>query len=89
MDGEQLPKATMNAYIKSHSNLPFSPDYLSRVLQVAKGIHLGIIEFIVRVSDKANIMCQSYSKKTINAEHLEAALKDFGINQHLGELKRL
>ena len=34
-------------------------------------------------------MCESYSKKTINAEHLEAAMKDFGVTEHLGELKSL
>lgn len=34
-------------------------------------------------------MCESYSKKTINAEHLEAAMKDFGVIEHLGELKSL
>ena len=41
----------------------------------------------MRVSDKANIMCESYSKKTINSEHLEAALKDYGVVEHLKQLK--
>ena len=34
-------------------------------------------------------MCESYSKKTINAEHLEAALKDYGVTHHLAQLKGL
>ena len=34
-------------------------------------------------------MCESYSKKTISAEHLEAAMKEFDITEHLGELRYL
>ena len=37
MEGEQLPKATMNSYIKSRTNLPFSADYLLKMLYIAKG----------------------------------------------------
>ena len=39
MDGEQLPKATMNAFIKNTTNLSFNPEYLSRVLSISKGTH--------------------------------------------------
>jgi hypothetical protein len=35
---------------------------------------LSILEFVARVADKSNIMCESYQKKTISADHLEAAL---------------
>lgn len=34
-------------------------------------------------------MCESYSKKTISAEHLEAAIKDFGMTDHLDDLRSL
>jgi len=75
MDGEQLPKATMNSFIKSRTTLPFSADYLTKVLYIAKGKHPFILEFVARVADKSNVMCESYQKKTISADHLEAALK--------------
>lgn len=32
------------------------------------------LDFVVRLSDRANEMCEQASKKTISAEHLEAAL---------------
>lgn len=38
MEGEQLPKATMNTYIKNKTQVSFNPEYLAKVLQVAKGI---------------------------------------------------
>ena len=75
MDGEQLPKATMNSFIKNKTQFSFNPDYLAKMLVVSKGNCYQHLEFISRVSDKANFMCESYSKKTINAEHLEAAMK--------------
>jgi len=37
MEGEQLPKATMNSFIKNKTQMPFNPEYLSKVLFVAKG----------------------------------------------------
>ena len=37
MEGEQLPKATMNSFIKSKTNTPFSAEFLSKVLLVSKG----------------------------------------------------
>ena len=36
--------------------------------------HLPYPEFIARVADKSNIMCESVQKKTISSEHLQAAL---------------
>lgn len=54
------------------------------------------LEFIVRLSDKANVMCEQNNKKTISAEHLEAALtvtffftQEFGLTDHLNELRNL
>ncbi len=37
MEGEQLPKATMNAFIKAKTTCSFSADYLAKVLYLAKG----------------------------------------------------
>ncbi len=37
MEGEQLPKATMNSFIKNHTTSPFSAEYLLKVLYIAKG----------------------------------------------------
>jgi hypothetical protein len=37
MEGEQLPKATMNAYVKAKTNYPFSADFLQKVLVLSKG----------------------------------------------------
>ena len=31
-------------------------------------------------------MCDAYSKKTISADHLEAAMKQFGITEHLEDM---
>ena len=57
MEGEQLPKATMNTYIKNKTSLSFNPEYLAKVLFISKGISYFYLEFIARVSDKANVMC--------------------------------
>lgn len=37
MEGEQLPKATMNSFIKNKTQMSFNPEYLSKVLLIAKG----------------------------------------------------
>ena len=37
MEGEQLPKATMNSFVKNKTQMPFNPEYLTKVLLVAKG----------------------------------------------------
>ncbi len=57
MEGEQLPKATMNSFIKSQTSTSFSADYLAKVLFLAKGNIYPYQEFIARVADKSNIMC--------------------------------
>ena len=40
MEGEQLPKATMNSFIKSKTNMPFQPEFLTKMLMVSKGINI-------------------------------------------------
>ena len=44
---------------------------------------------MARVADKANVRCEEASKKTISADHLEAALTEFGLTDHLNDLKSL
>ena len=47
MFGEQLPKSTLAAYTKLHTQVPVNSDALARLLALAK-------EFVVRVSNTAN-----------------------------------
>lgn len=37
MEGEHLPKATMNNFVKQQTTQPFSPDFIIRLLGVSKG----------------------------------------------------
>lgn len=37
MEGEQLPKATMNSFVKSHTTTPYSAEFVNKLLQVSKG----------------------------------------------------
>ena len=74
MEGEQLPKATMNSFIKGKTTYSFSAEFVTKVLCISKGNLFQYLEFVARVADKANVRCEEASKKTISADHLEAAL---------------
>lgn len=74
MEGEQLPKATMNNFVRQLTNLHYSPDFIIKLLGLSKGTIRPILEYVARLSDKANNICEQANKKTISAEHLEAAL---------------
>lgn len=37
MEGEQLPKATMNSFVRQQTELSFSPDFIAKLLGLAKG----------------------------------------------------
>jgi len=37
MEGEQLPKATMNTFLKSQTLSPYSAEFLSKILYISKG----------------------------------------------------
>jgi hypothetical protein len=37
MEGEHLPKANMNSYLKQRTDTPFSHDYLLKTVYIAKG----------------------------------------------------
>ena len=82
MDGEQLPKATLVAFIKKHTTTSFSADFTSKCLFLAK-------QFIERLADKSNNICESNQKKTINVEHLETALKEFNVTKNLRNLREI
>jgi hypothetical protein len=41
------------------------------------------------VADKSNNICEGNQKKTINVEHLEAALKEFKVTKNLSNLKEI
>jgi hypothetical protein len=42
MEGEQLPKATMNSFVKQQTELHFNPDFINRLLALSKGTPLAI-----------------------------------------------
>jgi|688.fasta_scaffold1884851_1 hypothetical protein len=37
MEGEQLPKATMNHFIKQKTSMSYSPDFVVKMLGLSKG----------------------------------------------------
>jgi hypothetical protein len=39
MEGEQLPKATMNSFIKNKTSSSYSAESVVKMLFLAKGIH--------------------------------------------------
>ena len=74
MEGEQIPKATMNNFVKERTSLSFSADFITKILYLSKRIISPYLEYIVRISDKANDICTVNGKKTISVEHLESAI---------------
>jgi hypothetical protein len=36
MEGEQLPKATMNSFIKGHTNMHFSAEFITKMLSLSR-----------------------------------------------------
>jgi hypothetical protein len=40
MEGEQLPKATMNSFVKQQTTLHFNPDFITKLLILSKGASL-------------------------------------------------
>ena len=57
-DGEQIPRATMNHFVKSHCTLKVSGQFTDSLLEVAKSIFQLIVDFIRKVTDKANDICE-------------------------------
>lgn len=42
MEGEQLPKATMNHFIKQKTSMSYTPDFVAKLLGLSKGELLSI-----------------------------------------------
>jgi predicted ATPase len=57
MSKEQLPKATMNSFVKNHLTLNGSPDFVTELLHVSKGNPYFTEEFITRLADRSNKIC--------------------------------
>lgn len=54
MEGETIPRATMNSFIKSKLEGKVSGEFTDSMLYLAKRTNENNIEFIFRVTDKAN-----------------------------------
>lgn len=55
MEGEQLPKATMNTYLKQQTRTPYSNDYLLKMLYIAKGTSPAI--YRIHCKDSRQVQC--------------------------------
>jgi hypothetical protein len=49
MEGEQIPKATMNNFLKNKLNVTFSAEFANKFLCLAKGIFHMITSSIFRL----------------------------------------
>ncbi len=54
MEGESIPRATMNNFIKNKLQGKVSGEFIDSMLSLAKCIIASNIEFIFRLTDKAN-----------------------------------
>ncbi|CAD8189668.1 unnamed protein product [Paramecium octaurelia] len=72
---EQLPKATVQQFIKSTTNgdMKFSNEYVTQVMSMAR-------EYFQMVSDQANTICQENGKKTISGEFFYKAIQQFRLD---------
>ncbi len=51
MEGEQIPKATMNNFIKARLKVSFSAEFANKILILAKGIFYVNIDYINRLTE--------------------------------------
>ena len=54
MEGEQIPKATMNNFIKARLNVSFSAEFSNKFLGLAKGKFTSYADYINRLTEAAN-----------------------------------
>jgi hypothetical protein len=54
MEGEQIPKATMNNFIKAKLKVSFSADFANKFLILAKGTLKANLDYINRLTEEAN-----------------------------------
>jgi hypothetical protein len=54
MEGEQIPKATMNNYLKAKLKANFNSDFASRMLTLAKCKYFNYLEYVTKITEEAN-----------------------------------
>jgi hypothetical protein len=56
MEGEQLPKATMNSFIKSHTNMHYSAEFITKMLSLSRG-HYSVNQLLLLDYQTRPIKC--------------------------------
>eukprot|EP00835_Amoeboradix_gromovi_P002396 NODE_135_length_18075_cov_0.518413.p10 type:complete len:149 gc:universal NODE_135_length_18075_cov_0.518413:10999-11445(+) len=83
MDGElRLPRATLDKLIKE-----FLPADIGCVKETRQVLMNCCIEFIHLVTSEANETCEKQGKKTINGEHIIAALQELGFEEFVNQVQ--
>jgi hypothetical protein len=70
----------MLSFVKKNTKMIASTEFIYRLIHLSK-------EYIVKISDKSNEICENNNKKTINFEHLAAALEGFKLAHQIEDLK--
>ncbi|CAD8182319.1 unnamed protein product [Paramecium pentaurelia] len=81
---EQLPKATVQQFIKSSTNgdMKCSNEFVTQVMSMAR-------EYIQLVSDQANTICLEQGKKTISGEFFYKAISKLKLDNQIPHLKEI
>lgn len=83
MEGElQLPRATLDKLIKE-----FLPNDIGCIKETRQVLMNCCIEFIHLVTSEANETCEKQGKKTINGEHIIAALQELGFDDFVAPIQ--
>ena len=67
--------ATMSNFIKKRLKYKVSSEFIETLLGLSKCYYSLNLEFIFKVTDKANELCEGEGKKTINSAHLYESLQ--------------
>ncbi|CAD8053087.1 unnamed protein product [Paramecium primaurelia] len=81
---EQLPKATVQQFIKSTTNgdMKCSNEFVTQVMSMAR-------EYIQLVSDQANTICLENGKKTISGEFFYKSIQKLRLEGQIPFLKEI
>ncbi|CAD8184554.1 unnamed protein product [Paramecium pentaurelia] len=81
---EQLPKATVQQFIKTSTNgdMKCSNEFVTQVMSMAR-------EYIQLVSDQANTICLEQGKKTISGEFFYKAISKLKLDSQIPHLKEI
>ena len=83
MEGElQLPRATLDKMIKE-----FLPGDIGCIKETRQVLMNCAIEFIHLITSEANETCEKQGKKTINGEHIIAALQELGFGEFVPQVQ--